>query len=279
MADTIAVVFDFDDTLAPDSTSSFIESLGLEPEKFWRKTVDPLVAAGWDPIPAYLHCLIEYSRKGKTSPRITRDKLIAWGKKLSPFSGAGRLFGKIEKAARAVAPEVSVEFYLISSGIGEIIRSTKIAPHFSDIWTCDFHYGADGGIVFPKNIVSFTDKTRYLFQIAKGLTGDKWRGKPFAVNHKRELRVPFENMIVVGDGYTDVPCFSLVQQHGGVAIGVYDAEDEARRLRAWGFIEEKRVANLVPADYTAKSALTFSLTMAVESVARRLALRPYMFQG
>jgi hypothetical protein len=35
--DTIAVVFDFDDTLAPDTTSSFLENMGIDVKEFWSR--------------------------------------------------------------------------------------------------------------------------------------------------------------------------------------------------------------------------------------------------
>ncbi|MGH8593783.1 MAG: haloacid dehalogenase-like hydrolase, partial [Gammaproteobacteria bacterium] len=68
-------------------------------------------------------------------------------------------------------------------------------------------------------------------------------------------------------------------KNDGIAIGVYDGEDRARWGRAWGFIEDGRVSNLVPADYGKNSALTNSLLMAVESIARRIALRRKTYQG
>ena len=64
MSDTIAVVFDFDDTLAPDSTSSFLANLGIDVPAFWQDEVQPLVDIGWDPIPAYLYKMIELAQNG-----------------------------------------------------------------------------------------------------------------------------------------------------------------------------------------------------------------------
>ena len=55
MSDVIALIFDFDDTLAPDSTSGFLETIGVDTQQFWTKRVDPLLAQDWDPVPAYLH--------------------------------------------------------------------------------------------------------------------------------------------------------------------------------------------------------------------------------
>ncbi len=282
MHDTIAVVFDFDDTLAPDSTSSLLATLGVNVKQFWAKQVNPLLDAGWDPIPAYLYKLLELSRAGGAGMPITRARLIASGKATRLYDGATRVFDRLRRAAVAVDPSVSVEFYLISSGIGEILRTTKIAKHFTAIWACDYAYDATGAIVFPKNIVSFTDKTRYLFHVSKGLVGAEARNKPFEVNRKipaASLRVPFDQMVYVGDGYTDIPCFAMVRKQGGVSIGVYDREDRRRWGRAWGFIEDDRVSNLVPADYRTGSALSNSLLMAIENMARKIALRRSTYQG
>jgi hypothetical protein len=140
----------------------------------------------------------------------------------------------------------------------------------------------DGTVLFPKKIVSFTDKTRYLFHVQKGIFGPDFRGKPFDVNKKFDessIRVPLNQMIFVGDGYTDIPCFSLVRKSGGIAIGVYDRENREKWGRAWGFIEDGRVSNLVPADYGEKSALSDSLIMAVESMASRISLAAHTYQG
>ena len=65
MSDVIALIFDFDDTLAPDSTSGFLDSLGVDTQQFWTKRVDPLLAQDWDPVPAYLHEMIALSREGQ----------------------------------------------------------------------------------------------------------------------------------------------------------------------------------------------------------------------
>jgi len=268
----IAVVFDFDETLAPDSTSGFLASVGIDPEPFWADEVQPLMEAGWDPVPAYLYRMTCRARDPANAP-ITRAALADWGSRVKLYGGATRIFARIRERVAATGKPIDVEFYLVSSGIGEILRNTRIAGEFEDIWACDFVYDDDGTIVFPKNVVSFTDKTRYIFQISKGLYGPSSRGRPFAVNRAvppNELRVPLDRMVVVGDGYTDIPCFSLVQKNGGFAIGVYDPNDEERWSRAWGFVRDRRVANLHPSDYSLKSGLTNSLLMAVDAVAEAI---------
>ena len=280
MQDTIAIVFDFDDTLAPDSTSSFLESLGIEVPSFWKDDVQPMLDAGWDPVPAYLYKMIE--RSGELGEPITESRLAAYGSDVIPFKGVVSLFKRLRDHLSETAPHVSLEYYCISSGIGEILRHTKIAKHFTEIWACEFDYDMDGAIRFPKNIVSFTDKTRYLFHISKGLIGSENRAKPFEVNRKiahDKLRVPLSQMIIVGDGYTDVPCFSLIRRNDGVALGVYDPVHREKWGRAWGFIQSDRVSNLAPTDYSKSGAIYHSLIMALDSIASRIELRSKSYQG
>jgi len=280
--DTIAVIFDFDDTLAPDSTSSYLDSIGVDTHQFWGERVAPLISAGWDPVPAYLHEMIRESERRSEGEQITQASLAEWGARVRLYNGATKIFGLLEKQVESVSPSVNIEFYLISSGIGDLLRATRVAAKFSDIWACELDYAEHGGIRYPRNIVSFTDKTRYVFQIAKGIVGPDARGKPFEVNRKipdEELRIPMHQMIFVGDGYTDIPCFSLIQKQGGLAIGVYDPEDRARWGRAWGFIAEGRLSNLCTADYGKRSDLARFLSMAVSQMAERIELRRFTYQG
>jgi len=282
MSDVIALVFDFDDTLAPDSTTGFLSELGVDAGHFWSQEVGPLLSQhDWDPVPAYLYQMIELSRSGRHGP-ITQERLAQWGRRLPLHDGVDTLFSRLRALVKAQHPQVQIEFYLISSGIGDVVRNTPIAQEFTDIWASEFMYGQDGGIHFPRRIVSFTDKTRYLFHIQKGIVGQASRNKPFEVNKKVEqdkLRVPFQQMIFVGDGYTDIPCFSLIRKSGGVAFGVWDPRHKDKRSRAWGFIQEGRVSNLNQARYDEHAELYQWLEEAVESLAGRISLNSRIYGG
>lgn len=281
MQNVIALIFDFDDTLAPDSTSGFLDNLGVNPDEFWKESV-VLQEQGWDPVPAYLYKLIELSKSKRTGGLITRDQFQDWGSRIKFFSGVTSIFKRLKDFAAKVNPQVRLEFYLVSSGVRDVIASSKIAAQFTDIWACDFHYGRKGELLFPKNVISFTDKTRYIFQISKGLIGPEYRSKPFEVNRSvlaAELRVPFRHMIFTGDGYTDIPCFSLVRKEGGVSFGVYDPSNSDKWSRAWGYIEDHRVTNLAPADYGKNSGLTHNLMMAISKIAAEIRLGSSSYQG
>ncbi len=278
---TIAIIFDFDDTLAEDSTSSFLASMGVDVKKFWRAQLDYL-KEGWDPVPCYLQRMVDESVARPVAKKITKRRLAEFGKKIKFHKGVKEIFGRIKKQVAAISPEISVEFFVISSGIGEILRNTSISKCFTDIFASDFHYNEKGEIVCPKNIVSFTDKTRFIFQIQKGLLGKSARLDPFAVNKKvpsDKLHIPLDQMIVIGDGFTDVPCFSLIQKNNGIAIGVYNRESRDKWGKAWGFIEDHRVTHLVAADYHKNSGLDDALSIGLDTIARRIKLKSMTYQG
>lgn len=286
MKDLIAIIFDFDDTLAPDSTSGFLAHMGVDVLRFWQETVDPLLEQGWDPVPAYLYCMIEWSRSMPPDKKITRQTFHEWGRRLTFYPGATKIFQTLRNHAEELSQRkhlnIEIEFYVISTGIGDILESARIRKHFTQVWASNFHYSENGEIAFPKNVVSFIDKTRYLFHISKGIIGEEFSGKPFDVNRKlppEQYRIPFNRMIFVGDGFTDVPCFSLIQKNGGIAIGVYDRDNREKWGKAWGFVEDGRVSNLAAANYRKDSGLYDSLMMAVESICDKIALSKRVYMG
>ena len=123
MSDVIALIFDFDDTLASDSTSGFLGSIGVDTASFWKDQVDPLLTHhDWDPVPAYLYKMIQLSQTGQHGP-ITQQRLRDWGARLELHEGVSTLFPRLRAAVRAEHPQVQLEFYLISSGIGDVVRS------------------------------------------------------------------------------------------------------------------------------------------------------------
>lgn len=274
---TIALVFDFDDTLAPDSTSSLLQSLGLDVEAFWSRAVQPLLDEGWDPMTALFYCLLVGGRPATPEAgAITRDKLAEVGRALRPFEGVPALFERLRRRVQEISAELRLEFHLVSCGIAEIIRNTSIFDEFTTAVANELHFDERGRALFPRVIISHTEKTRYLYQIAKGLEEVKGVRRPFAVSRhipREQLRIPIDQFIYVGDGLTDVPCFSVVYQYDGVAIGVRKQETRVK----WGESSEQdgeeRVTTLARVDYREGSALVEALEWALTSVCYRLLLR------
>ena len=261
----IALVFDFDETLVEESTSAFLTSKGIDIDLFWGQTVMRLINDDWDPVPAYMFKMIEASMNN----RMTKSDFIDFAKQVKYKKGVKTLFSNLNKLVEEYKADFTIEYYIISSGIGEIIRNTSIASNFTDIWASDFEYDKNGDIAFPKKVLSFTDKTRYIFQISKGMIGSEFRSKPYVVNDKFDSKgyvIPIKNMIYIGDGLTDVPCFSLIKKNNGTAIAVYDAQNTNAYGKAWQFIKEDRVSNLNSADYTKGSDLYNTIVMAIDSI-------------
>lgn len=214
----IALIFDFDGTLAEDSTAAFAKWKGVEDpqaEIYDRATED--VAHGWDPPLAYLTRLCDRVQELGLDP-IRRKDFVAFAKKFKPFTGVENFLGGLRKRfdsnAKFKEAGLLLSYYIISSGIGDIIRNTSIARRFKYIWGCEFDYDVNGVAKRPKAIVSFTEKTKYLFFINKGITGEESRVTPYAVNVElspEDRPVPFGHMIYVGDGPSDVPCMSIIK--------------------------------------------------------------------
>ena len=81
-------------------------------------------------------------------------------------------------------------------------------------------YDENGVAIWPAEALNFTTKTQYLFRINKNAVRPDQREVVNLHIPQEYLPFPFENMAYLGDGETDVPCFSLVEDKGGLAITV-----------------------------------------------------------
>ncbi len=155
----IAVVFDFDGTLAPDSYRRLLESIGVDAGKFSKERIQPLVDDGWEEILAKFYCLIEES-KGRDDVAVTREHLARVGRETKLYEGVPEMFGWVRERARQVVPGVDIEFYLLTSGIAAIPRAIPVAGEFEEIWGCEFHFDGAGEISFVKRIITHPEKAR-----------------------------------------------------------------------------------------------------------------------
>jgi phosphoserine phosphatase len=268
----IAVVFDFDDTLTDDSTTALIQSAGIDAADFWGTKAKALVDAGWDPTPAYLKLLLDNVGEGKPLGKLTNARLQEFGAKLKFYPGIPKLFKELrELVAKHTLSNPGIEFYVISGGLEEIIRGSAIAKHLTRFWGCRF--AEEGGqIRHLRKILSFTEKTKHLFEINKGLISEGIGA--YAVNEKvdvHERRVPFENIIYLGDGLTDVPCFSLLDRFGGTGFGVFDPKKFDSPKKAWEkLLTPKRVTSMNAPKYRRTDELGSLLRAAVTSLCLRM---------
>ena len=277
----IALIFDLDDTLSDDTTNLLLkEKLNMtanEIEEFWNKKVKRRVQQGWDPPLAYIDLLLK--NMDDKNLKITNQELRDLGKKVKFYPGVADLFSRlkvfISSRKEFEDAHIQIEFYIISGGFEEIIRGSQINNDMNDIFGCTFHEENDR--LLPKSIVTFTEKTKFLYAINKGISGGELRRNPYSVNDvisSEERRIAFSNMIYLGDGPTDIPCFSAVQQRGGKTIGILKykktrASNHGNMLvdknRAWAIARGDRIT-LGPfqPNYNEDADLYINLRMEVE---------------
>jgi hypothetical protein len=272
---TIAIVYDYDQTLSPNYMQDEVmfPHFGIDAKKFWARCHELVKTEGYDNELAYLKALLDVLNMD----RPTNAKLRELGAKLNFFPGLPEMFEEFKTGLLSAQHEVHgirVEHYIVSSGLKALIEGSRIAPHVRAIFGCEFAEDSEGRITFPRRVISHTQKTQFLFRINKGMldyTQDVNDHMP------AELRpVPFEHMIYVGDGPTDVPCFTVVRQHGGHAIAVYNAQDKSRSSFKKCYqlsTHADRVRHIAPADYRAGSHLRLLLEQMVEEVATRIVER------
>src|SRR5579883_2096782 len=276
----LAVIFDFDDTLMPDSTSELLKAHGIDPEHFWGQTVKDLLTQGFEPALAYLNCILENVGECKPLGMMTNNKLRQYGKTLSHrfYTGVPTLFKELREIASSVSADLNLEFYVVSGGLQDLIEEIPLlSKNFTAIYGCQFAEHAQSGVIHHiKRCITFTEKTRYLFEINKGISKDAVHQNKYAVNKDVPMskrRVPFKNMIYVGDGLTDIPCFSLVKRQGGMAFGVFNPGEERSAKRALlEFLSTDRVISMHAPRYGKKDELGALLRAAVSAVANRAAL-------
>lgn len=246
----MALVFDFDDTLVPDSTSLFLEAHGIDPTDFWTNQVRRLTDDGYDPPLAYLRLLLDEVGPGRRLGPLTNADLRAFGATLDEkfFPGLPSFFEDAAKAAKEVHRDYSVEYYIISGGLEEVILGSRVVrEHISGVYGCQLGEDGEGIVRYVKRCITFTEKTRYLFEINKGIEPSQSKTKPQLVNREVALdqrRVPFERIVYVGDGLTDIPCFSLVRSMHGTTFGVFDQSQKSARQAYSEFLQAGRVFSM-----------------------------------
>ena len=241
-----AIIYDFDGTLAPGNMQNhqFIPDIGMNADDFWDEVNNLSHQQRTDPILTYMYIMLQKSKA--LGRNVRREDLTAKSRETTYFPGVESWFPRINKHARSRSLDLA--HYVISSGNSEIIEGTSVAHEFKVIYASKFLYDADGNAVWPGLAINFTTKTQYLFRINKDAHDLTDRSNINRYVPRAERPVPFERMIYIGDGETDVPCFRLVKDLGGLSIAVHP-EGEEHRLKAQKYRDEGRVNTVAPADY------------------------------
>lgn len=244
----VAILYDFDKTLATDDMQnfSFIPALGMTSTDFWKETDQFAKKTEMEKILSYMYMMIEKCKE-KGIP-LTKEYLNKLGKEVKFYDGVTAWFKRINTYAEELG--VKIEHYIVSCGTKEIIEGTSIAKEFKEIYACEFLFDESGIATWPKNAINYTSKTQYLFRVVKGALNSN---DDVAVNSRIEFkRVPFRNMIYIGDGLTDIPCMTLVKEKGGRSIAIYP---KGKKDKVFPLFEDDRVNYICKGDYSVNSDL------------------------
>ncbi len=265
----LAICYDFDRTLTPDDMQAqgYIQSVGYDVGKFWDESNELAQKNDMDTNLAYMYKMLEEAEGNFV---FNKKALAEYGSRVSLFPGVRDWFERIRQYGTKHG--VTVEHYIISSGLKEMIEGTEMAKNgaFEKIYASSFYFNSRGVAVWPAQAINYTNKTQFLFRIEKGVLDINDPG----VNDyfpPEEIRVPFRNMVYIGDSDTDIPCMKLVNSYGGHSIGVYDP-NTADKAKVYKMMHNNRIRYFAPADYSENSDLDRLIKSIIEKTAAYEAL-------
>ncbi len=261
---TVALIYDFDGTLSAGNMQEydFIPAVGKSNQEFWSEANTMAERQDADGILTYMAAMIEEARKKGMS--LKREMFQASGAKVTFFEGVKEWFGRINDYGAQKG--ITVLHYINSSGLTEMIEGTSIAHEFRKIYACSFLYNADGDAYWPASAVNYTNKTQFIFKINKGVESvyDSTEVNRFIEESDRP--VPFNHMIYIGDGTTDIPCMRLVKNFGGHSIAVYNPEEVASSHNMQRLIRDNRVNHVCPANYKVGAPIDKLVKMIIDKI-------------
>ena len=244
----LAICYDFDKTLSPDDMQAqgFIQSLGQEVEKFWNESNK---LASDNEMDQNLSWMYKMAKDSRGKHIFNKKTLMNYGSNVELYPGVKTWFDRINEYGKE--NDIIVEHYIISSGLKEMIEGTPVAKHFKKIYASSFYFDGAGVAVWPAQCINYTNKTQFLFRIKKGaLEINDTKVNDYL--SEEQVRVPFRNIIYIGDSDTDVPCMKLVSANGGYSIGVHG---KGSKNKVFKMLEENRIKYFAEDDYSEGSEL------------------------
>ncbi len=289
LQNVIAIIWDFDKTLSPHYMQTpLFAHYEVDEEQFWREV---------NALPAY------YARAGITVQRdtcylghlltyvhagimggLSNVLLTELGERIRFYEGIPEIFSRLKSLLdqpRYQDGDLRLEHYVVSTGLAAMIRGSAVAPHLSGIFASEFIESpapprfsptdtpTPGEITQIAGFLDNTTKTRAIFEINKGVN----RHADISVNDmmpEEERRVPMRNMIYVADGPSDIPSFSVMRRHGGLAYAVYQPHSSAHFAQVDELLRTGRVDAYAPADYREGGQADMWLCRQVTRIADRM---------
>ena len=291
---TIALIWDFDDTLIPGSMQGPIfNKYGIDQSSFWREVngLPKYYAARHTKISqssAYLNHILTYVQRGIFSG-LDNEELERLGAEIEFFNGVPEFFRLLKNEVLtdndSRKHEITVELYIVSTGLSRMINGSLVSPYIDGVWGCEFieevaqpsYMTGEQGQLIPSEarlsqigyLIDDTTKTRAIFEINKGVNkhANIDVNSQIPIEHRR---VPFTNMVYVADGPSDIPVFSLLKLFGGRTFAVYQPESEKHFDRVYELQRQDRIEAFGPADYQKGTQTWMWVVKTVRDIASRI---------
>ena len=244
---TIAIIYDFDGTLTPKTMQEYtlLPKLGVKSKSFWDEISQEVSKTGAETMMVYMRQLLDHAKNKNI--RISKDEFMKMGRDIKYYSGVEKWFNNINSYVKKISKnDVNIKHYIISAGHAEILEGISIKKYIKKIFASEYYYRRKVA-VFPKIVVTDTTKTQFIFRINKG----KEKLSQSINEHMPETDrpIPFDNIIYIGDGMTDVPSMALIKKSGGHSIAVFKKNNKEQIKISKNLYKAQRVDFIAPANY------------------------------
>jgi 2-hydroxy-3-keto-5-methylthiopentenyl-1-phosphate phosphatase len=285
----IAIVWDFDGTLTPDDSTTKVVEVLLGPDKtgndFWitiKKLRGDHKLPKWEHIlamdaPIWMYALSRLAGKLKVplNSEFFKEFVLPHIKLYPNAIKFLRKIKNLERTKKFKEADLKIHHFVVSAGLKDLIEQVFPKNLITSTFGCRYTVAVvpdymDEPESIPVFCMDETAKTRALFEISKGA----FNNPKIEVNTRidaKNLWVPFENIIYVGDGYTDVPALSLTRRQGGIGIAIYDPKktEEEIKKKFRQMRTDKRADLITPADFSTKSELYEYILMRCVQIRQR----------
>ncbi|NJB86717.1 phosphoserine phosphatase [Lewinella marina] len=270
LRERIVLIFDFDDTLGPNTTRAYLEYLGLSFEDF-KSRLRERKKRKWQAPLAKADLYREYSHR-EGSP-LNRESMQAFGREFPLFPGVDEMVDHLNDFVRELDDNITLEFVLLTAGFKTIPAHSVIGQQFDRVYGGELHFDDKGRVLSARRVISHVDKVHYIKQLVQGLDLDRASEleNTYVEHDPDQYYVPMAQVIYVGDGNSDMSAFQVVEGGGGVAVAI-DKDGEGEWENYDQMSRARRVHNIAPADYHPDSELMNTLCLALRMMVNRIKL-------
>jgi 2-hydroxy-3-keto-5-methylthiopentenyl-1-phosphate phosphatase len=273
---TIALVYDFDGTLSPQPMQEYtvLPEIGVSPQAFWEECQREAQKYSADAMLTYMRLLTEKIEARQT--HLNKKKLRDLAKGIRYFPGVETWFDRINQHVKTTsAGKVKIKHYIISAGLKEILEGIKIRKHFERMYASEYYFDHHDAARFPTVVINDTSKTQYIFRINKGIEDINRSINDYMPESDRPI--PFENMLYIGDGLTDVPCMTVTKNNGGFALAVHKPRNPRSLSVCRKLARADRIDYFAPADYREGKILERRVKLILDVIMARIMFHKEQF--